>query len=438
MGHSSVKNQPKLGDPTAAEALRALLDDTLVSPAVQALMNDLNARNICLVLSGGGGKGAYQAGAILALHDCGIKNFLSIAGTSVGGLNAALCHELYRLGDRDLVLKVWGKITYRSVLALSFGLLAKLVLYALQSVRIFKNTESFLDKTAALGDVDVELDSLPDFLKRLALTMLSVCLIGLVGATTVFFFFFVAGPFLINALGLTLLYGNAIAWILSIVVMSILPRVANFIGRRFALFSNAPLRRTIEKLDIDAICDGKPPIICTLAERLLPWIQGTLVAPNMYRPYYVPLHTLQRQQAVDVLLQTAAIPEIFRARKLFGRYFVDGGMTDNTPILGVLQQRPDTLLVVYLDHRFARIKDLFLWERLRLRSIISTLGGDEDDEAMQWVRTINLIAIIPTKPLGDLFSGTLNFGTAKAQKLIALGYEDTLRQLTKVAKVAAA
>ena len=134
MKQSLVENREAIVDPTAAEALHALLRNTLADPVVKSLKE----RKISLVLSGGGGKGAYQAGAMLALYDCDIKNFSSIAGTSVGGLNAALCHELCRLGNRDLVLNMWGKITYKSVLALSFGLPTKLVLYALQSMRIFQ------------------------------------------------------------------------------------------------------------------------------------------------------------------------------------------------------------------------------------------------------------------------------------------------------------
>ena len=41
-----------------------------------------------LVLSGGGTKGIYQAGAIEALKDLGLYDFDMIIGTSVGALNA--------------------------------------------------------------------------------------------------------------------------------------------------------------------------------------------------------------------------------------------------------------------------------------------------------------------------------------------------------------
>lgn len=51
----------------------------------------LSAQEIGLVLSGGGGKGAYEVGVWKALNDYGIaKKITVISGTSVGGLNAAL------------------------------------------------------------------------------------------------------------------------------------------------------------------------------------------------------------------------------------------------------------------------------------------------------------------------------------------------------------
>jgi len=83
-----------------------LLDDTLDNIEYQDLITSLKTKKINLILSGGGGKDAYQVGVIIALFDCGIRNFSSMVDTSVGSLNAALCHGLCRLGDRNLVLEM--------------------------------------------------------------------------------------------------------------------------------------------------------------------------------------------------------------------------------------------------------------------------------------------------------------------------------------------
>lgn len=68
-----------------------------------------------LVLSGGGGKGAYQFGVWKALYEHGIaSNITAISGTSIGALNTALfmqgslkiCEEVWRNISPDRVLTV--------------------------------------------------------------------------------------------------------------------------------------------------------------------------------------------------------------------------------------------------------------------------------------------------------------------------------------------
>lgn len=72
-----------------------------------------------LVLSGGGAKGAFQAGALEVLHGHGIK-YQSIAGVSVGALNGIMISA----GRIDRLLKIWKIIqeediySKRSVLSL--------------------------------------------------------------------------------------------------------------------------------------------------------------------------------------------------------------------------------------------------------------------------------------------------------------------------------
>jgi NTE family protein len=61
-------------------------------------------RKIGLVLDGGGGKGAYQIGVWKAMRETGLdKDIAAIAGTSVGGLNAAL----FVMNDYSLAEHIW-------------------------------------------------------------------------------------------------------------------------------------------------------------------------------------------------------------------------------------------------------------------------------------------------------------------------------------------
>lgn len=61
-----------------------------------------NVRQCGLVLAGGGGRGAYQIGCWKALKDFGY-HVQSVAGVSVGGLNAALV----AINDVDLATSIW-------------------------------------------------------------------------------------------------------------------------------------------------------------------------------------------------------------------------------------------------------------------------------------------------------------------------------------------
>lgn len=68
-----------------------------------------------LVFSGGGGKGAYEIGVWKALNEFGIaKNVAAVAGTSVGGLNAAL----FTAGDYSSAEQLWLDIAPSKVLTL--------------------------------------------------------------------------------------------------------------------------------------------------------------------------------------------------------------------------------------------------------------------------------------------------------------------------------
>jgi len=71
-------------------------------------------RNTALVLSGGGSKGAFQAGAIKYLLEKGVK-FNVIAGTSVGGLNGLIVSQNEPEKVPEELDQWWGKIKNRDV-----------------------------------------------------------------------------------------------------------------------------------------------------------------------------------------------------------------------------------------------------------------------------------------------------------------------------------
>ena len=65
-----------------------------------------------LVLAGGGGKGAYQIGALRALRRFGVSRFDPIAGTSVGALNGVLVAQ----NDLPAAARIWRQLGIWEVL----------------------------------------------------------------------------------------------------------------------------------------------------------------------------------------------------------------------------------------------------------------------------------------------------------------------------------
>lgn len=71
---------------------------------------------IGLVLSGGGGKGAYELGVWLALEKLGLTPYIKVfSGTSIGGINAAL----FAQGDLDAAFGMWQEVTIDKLIPVS-------------------------------------------------------------------------------------------------------------------------------------------------------------------------------------------------------------------------------------------------------------------------------------------------------------------------------
>src|ERR1700704_2344667 len=81
---------PVADDPTRDREAREQLERLCDDPSFMAYRNSLESKSAAIVFSGGGGKGAYEAGAMLALYDCGLfgigsfERLCAVAGTSVG------------------------------------------------------------------------------------------------------------------------------------------------------------------------------------------------------------------------------------------------------------------------------------------------------------------------------------------------------------------
>ena len=87
-----------------------------------------------LVLTGGGAKGAYQAGALKYLAELGLEPQI-IAGSSIGALNGAVlaAHPPFDRGVRRLNA-LWTRLGYEQILRPHTGTVLRTLSYAAQTL----------------------------------------------------------------------------------------------------------------------------------------------------------------------------------------------------------------------------------------------------------------------------------------------------------------
>lgn len=101
-----------------------------------------------LVLSGGGGKGAYQAGALLHLMGAKKRRYEIVCGTSIGAINAAVLCQ-YKLGEEveaaQELVRLWKSIRQKDVFR-SWRVFGKLAALWKSSVYDSSPSRKFLER----------------------------------------------------------------------------------------------------------------------------------------------------------------------------------------------------------------------------------------------------------------------------------------------------
>jgi predicted acylesterase/phospholipase RssA len=442
--------------PTAAE-MRARNRGIRSSSKAQSTIDLLRSTRIALVLSGGGGKGAYEIGCLRALRDHGISRFCAVAGTSVGALNGAL----FTQDGLGAAKRVWHDISFGQVLkAHPFGFFVAFAcrlllapMFALRSIPSFwEATEAFgaFKKAGFPGPV-----AAANAVSRLAVSFL-IFAATLVAATAI--------VHSITPMRIPFV-GDWRFWLGALLAMGPLMalwwglfKIHNVVADRFALFSNAPLQSLVNRvLEPRKIRAAAFPTYITVA--WLRWVQippgqeraGVLHSLVNYRMQYTPVYKELRELTDEGIrehvIQSAGLPEVFPRRVVSGVPVVDGGVADNTPFRPVLDA--DGFVVVYLQSH-ADKKELMRVETERVRRIVDQSGAVSDTQAAMtagiwamakqegWVEEVlrsesdvarPLLSIVPSRSLGGLLAGTMNFSACKARQLMWLGYWDTLGAL---------
>ncbi len=356
-----------------------------------------------LVLSGGGGKGAYEIGCLRALERLGVSNFSEIAGTSVGALNAALVAQ----GGLRAACGIWERISLGRVLTLSPPLLFAAVALRLLLLPFYflrrrpsfwqaANTYLAFSRRHELAPLGLYVGVFralisPQRWLELLFQVAPLALLSLAfGGDT-------AGREL-HVLGLVAFLPALLAGVLTVWLS--LHWVDDLVARKLPITSNSPLARMLEDvLDPEKIKDRAHPVwVTTAGIGLIPRppketslhpaaLRGAdggagrpvvIVKPPAgvnekvdgdygtlqrgdgatgddrvgYIPLYKDLRKMGKATIAEYVLQSAGLPEVFPRKVIDGHALVDGGVIDNTPLLPTLARpaaESEATVVIFLE-----------------------------------------------------------------------------------------
>lgn len=276
-----------------------------------------------LVLSGGGGKGAYQIGAIKALKENGIYEKIgAFSGASIGAINIALAQVI----TIDQMIDIWLNTDIEEVLENEY----------------MKTSNNF------------------EYLKSI---------------------------------------------------------VNNKTIEKLGFFSRKGLLNMFKKIHIYKIRDSYKNTFVSMVDisdipkdgREINIIKSWLAGRKIGKTKYSYLNKQNINNIYKILLASSAIPLIFKPVEIDDRLYIDGGLNENLPITPIYQ-RGYTDIIVIPCNKINKTK-------------LQNQYPNADIKIIQ-----------PSKYLGNIWSGTLNFSNNKIKKLIALGYNDTLLKINNLKK----
>lgn len=183
-----------------------------------------------------------------------------------------------------------------------------------------------------------------------------------------------------------------------------------------ALISQKGLKNIIDTVPLYKIQENKYPEVTVTAVqdrfKIAKYVMSNIFGEN-YACRFILNNESDIEEIKKELMATSAFPVICNSVQLKdGFYYIDGGGDkfyggDNVPITPIIENSPliQNIIVVYLEND-SKLKN-------RIRVI------DYDDK--------DIIEIIPSIDLGNLFEGTTNFTSRRIRLLIKQGYEDAAK-----------
>lgn len=387
------------------------------------------APRIGIALAGGGAKGAYQVGCLRALQEAGIGKVAAIAGTSVGAIHGAIL-AIDRMDEAE---RIWTRLRWRDVIRVNTGRLHRLPLWCLAAL----NSEFSPLKVWRLSNSVTH----PVLWRRWIYPVACAATAGACAALGMLLpACRVPGVVLAALLG--------VAGGLALLHTRLRP---HFLGSSF--LSHAPLASRLDAAitpdDWQRVREAGTPIFATLS-RFRPYTHGA-VPWGGWVPHYARLDQMSWEAMIETLMAASALPGFSDVSTADGTAQVDGAWTDNVPAAPLLFDPAldlDIALVVYLKNvvrHGRRHNSLLGMASLLLTEAVAGPRCHEDD-LVEWARVRWAAAeqrtngrklprielIVPSRRLGNFFSGTIWFSPARARKLMELGRQDTERVLERL------
>ncbi len=432
-----------------------------------------------LVLSGGGAVGAYQAGVVKALAECGTQISM-LSGASIGALNGAIIAASPDLSEAAARLEgLWKHLGENQVLSVNrsvyFSLLKKLfqamnlcqipgragvllttLLRHISTINGFDNlmTQPLLsdEPLTALMDHYLDTDALADGLPLYVSTSIGAFNGAIIAASPDLseaavrlealwehlgnnqvlsvnrLVYFSLLKKLFQAMNLCQIPGRAGALLTTLLRhISTINGFDNLMAQ--PLLSDEPLTALMDHyLDTDALADGLPLYVSLYPteggmQDIIDCIRAELGVGTTKNAVFQHIQSLPRGQQKEALLASAALPLLFRPREVQGTMFGDGGMggwrnmQGNTPVTPLVDTGCNMVIVTHLS-------DGSLWDR-------------------QAFPDTTILEIRPRKRLkyagdGGNSGGLLSFTSAHTDAWRQQGYEDTMLAMEHIRKPLAA
>lgn len=331
---------------------------------------NVERNGVGLVLSGGGAKGAYQAGVARALAE--LKTPVgAVAGASIGALNGAILAAAPSLSEgAERLRELWS------------GLRDEKLLQAQSNLR------------------------LPTYV-----ILLTAAGMSLRGARAIAWLSVAASSLLPEDL-------PPVRWLRSL--------KEQVTPSDDGMLTNSPVRRLLDRfLDMDALENGLPLYVSVYpsslfgaTEDIFDWLLAELGVRESRDSCFFHLQSRPREERVKLLLASAALPLLYSAQTVGGKEYADGGLggtrrvQGNTPITPLVEAGYRTVVVNHLSdgslwdrHDFPETTVLEIRpERPISRSMADMLAFGDTDAVSSWMeqgyKDTNRCMLRVIRPLG--------------------------------------